>query len=143
MIDLLDDLNQAVTRSAACALGQMGRIEARPMIARLLREEPSEEVIDAVSPVADEECIVPIQTRLVRCGTRRVREYRPPPCQRDGDSDPGTGLGHDVRRQPMNRCHTETIKKRRAINVRVGSRSLPVARVIFQKVQRSGSRNKM
>jgi HEAT repeat protein len=58
MIDLLDDLNQAVARSAACALGQMGRIEARPMIARLLRQEPSEEVIDAVSPVADEECIV-------------------------------------------------------------------------------------
>ena len=58
MIDLLDDLNRAVARSAACALGQMGRIEARPMIARLLREEPSEEVIDAVSPVADEECIV-------------------------------------------------------------------------------------
>ena len=28
------------------------------MIARLLREEPSEEVIDAVSRVADEECIV-------------------------------------------------------------------------------------
>ena len=58
MIDLLDDLNQAVARSAACALGQMGRIEARPMLASLLREEPSEEVIDAVSPVADEECIV-------------------------------------------------------------------------------------
>jgi HEAT repeat protein len=58
MIDLLNDLNRAVARSAACALGQMGRIEARPMIARLLREEPSEEVIDAVSPVADEECIV-------------------------------------------------------------------------------------
>ena len=55
MIDLLDDLNQAVARSAACALGQMGRIEARPMLARVLREEPSEEVIDAVSPVADEE----------------------------------------------------------------------------------------
>ena len=58
MIDLLDDLNRAVARSAACALGQMGRIEARPVIARLLRAEPSEEVIDAVSPVADEECIV-------------------------------------------------------------------------------------
>jgi hypothetical protein len=40
MIDLLDDLNQAVARSAACALGQMGRIEARPMLASLLREEP-------------------------------------------------------------------------------------------------------
>jgi hypothetical protein len=42
----------------------------------------------------------------------------------------------------MNRCHTETIKKRRAINVHVGFRLLPVARVIFQKVRRSGSRNK-
>ena len=44
MIDLLDDLNQAVASSAACALGQMGRIEARPTLASLLREEPSEEV---------------------------------------------------------------------------------------------------
>lgn len=58
MIDLLDDLNQAVAKSTACALGQMGRIEARPMLASLLREEPSEVVIDAVSSVADEECIV-------------------------------------------------------------------------------------
>jgi HEAT repeats len=58
MIDLLDDLNHAVARSAACALGQMGRTEARPMLARLLREGPSEDVIDAVSSVADEECIV-------------------------------------------------------------------------------------
>ena len=58
MIDLLEDLNQGVARSAACALGQIGRIEARPMLAKLLREEPSEEAIDAVSSVADEECIV-------------------------------------------------------------------------------------
>jgi len=58
MIDLLEDLNQGVARSAACALGQIGRIEARPMLAKLLREEPSEEVIDAVSSVADEGCIV-------------------------------------------------------------------------------------
>ena len=58
MIDLLDDLNQDVARSAACALGQIGRIEARPMLAKFLREEPSEEIIDAVSSVADEECIV-------------------------------------------------------------------------------------
>jgi hypothetical protein len=28
------------------------------MLAKLLREEPSEEVIDAVSSIADEECIV-------------------------------------------------------------------------------------
>jgi HEAT repeat protein len=58
MIDLLEDLNQDVARSAACALGQIGRIEARPMLAKLLREEPSEEVIDAVSSIADEECMV-------------------------------------------------------------------------------------
>jgi len=58
MIDLLGDLNQAVARSAACALGQMGRSEARSMLARLLREQPTEEVIDAVSSIADEECLV-------------------------------------------------------------------------------------
>jgi HEAT repeat protein len=58
MIDLLDDLNQGVARSAACALGQIGRVEARPMLAKLLREEPSEEVIDAVSSIADEEGMV-------------------------------------------------------------------------------------
>jgi hypothetical protein len=58
IINLLDDLNQGVARSAACALGQIGRIEARPMLAKLLRDEPSEEVIDAVSAIADEECMV-------------------------------------------------------------------------------------
>jgi hypothetical protein len=58
MIDLLEDLNHGVARSAACALGQIGRIEARPMLAKLLREDPSEEVIDAVSSIADEECLV-------------------------------------------------------------------------------------
>jgi HEAT repeat protein len=55
MIDLLDDLNQGVARSAGCALGQIGRIEARPTLAKLLRDEPPEEVIDAVSSIADEE----------------------------------------------------------------------------------------
>lgn len=58
VVALLDDLDRMVARSAACALGQMGRIEARPMLTSLLREEPSEEVIDSVSPVADEECMV-------------------------------------------------------------------------------------
>src|ERR1700724_2424236 len=58
MIDLLEDLNQGVARSAAYALGQIGRIEARPMLAKVVRDEPSEEVIDAVSSIADEECMV-------------------------------------------------------------------------------------
>lgn len=58
MIELLGDLNQSVVRSAACALGRMGRIEARPVLVKLLRAQPSEEVIDAVSAVADEECMI-------------------------------------------------------------------------------------
>jgi HEAT repeats len=58
MIELLGDLNQDVVRSAACALGRMGRIEARPVLVKLLREQPSVDVVDAVSSVADEECMI-------------------------------------------------------------------------------------
>jgi len=58
LIDLLDDLDANVARSAACALGRMGRIEGRPPLIRLLRDEPSEEVIDAACAVADSECTV-------------------------------------------------------------------------------------
>jgi hypothetical protein len=58
LIDLLDDLDRRVATSAAFALGRMGRIEARPMLKSLLRDDPSEEVIDAVSLIADEECAV-------------------------------------------------------------------------------------
>jgi hypothetical protein len=58
LIDLLDDLHRPVAVAAACALGRAGRTEARPILTRLLREEPTEEVIDAVSAVADEDCIV-------------------------------------------------------------------------------------
>jgi hypothetical protein len=56
--DLLDDLQRPVRMAAACALGLMGRNEVRPLLARHLREEPSAQLIDAVAPVADEECIV-------------------------------------------------------------------------------------
>jgi HEAT repeat protein len=58
LVDLLDDLDRTVARSAACALGQMGRIEAGPTLKRLLRDEPYEDVIDSVSSIADEDCIV-------------------------------------------------------------------------------------
>ncbi len=58
LVDLLDDLDRTVAKSAACALGQMGRIEARPTLTGLLRHEPSEDVIDSVSSIADEECVV-------------------------------------------------------------------------------------
>jgi HEAT repeat protein len=56
--DLLDDLQRPVRMAAACALGLMGRNEVRPLLARYLREEPSAELIDAVSPIADEECVI-------------------------------------------------------------------------------------
>jgi hypothetical protein len=58
LVDLLEDLNRAVATAAACALGRMGRVGARPRLVRLLREDPSDEVIDAVTAVADAECIV-------------------------------------------------------------------------------------
>jgi HEAT repeat protein len=56
--ELLDDLQRPVRMAAACALGLIGRNEVRPFLARYLREEPSAELIDAVAPVADEECII-------------------------------------------------------------------------------------
>ena len=39
LLDLLNDLNDIVARAAACALGRCARVEARPMLARLLRED--------------------------------------------------------------------------------------------------------
>jgi hypothetical protein len=67
LIDLLDDLNEGVQISAACALGRMGRSEARPSLTRWLRERPSPPVIDAISPIADDECIV-LLGRIARAG---------------------------------------------------------------------------
>jgi HEAT repeat protein len=69
LIDLLDDLDQDVATSAACALGRMGRIEARGQIKTLLRDQPSEEVIEAISPIADEECAV-LLGRIARSGSQ-------------------------------------------------------------------------
>jgi HEAT repeat protein len=58
LLDLLGDLNAAVSCAAACALGRMGREEARPFLLHLLRVEPSRNVIESIAAVADEECIV-------------------------------------------------------------------------------------
>jgi len=60
LVELLDDPDHVVAGEAACALGRMGRREARPLLLRLLREQPSSAVIDAVSGVSDEECLVVI-----------------------------------------------------------------------------------
>jgi hypothetical protein len=58
LIDLLGDLHHDVSRAAACALGRMGRAEARPVLKQVLLQEPSVPVIEAVAPIADEECVV-------------------------------------------------------------------------------------
>jgi hypothetical protein len=65
LVDLLDDLDSNVSGSAACALGHLGRPEARPALIRLLGTGPSPQVIDAVAPVADEDCVV-LLARIAR-----------------------------------------------------------------------------
>jgi hypothetical protein len=58
LVDLLSDLDPTVASSAACALGRLGRSEALPKLKELLRVSPSEEVIEAIWPVADKDCPV-------------------------------------------------------------------------------------
>ena len=58
LIDLLGDLDREVSTAAACALGRMGKGEARNQLKRHLKERPSHRVIEALAGVADEESIV-------------------------------------------------------------------------------------
>jgi len=55
---LMVDLRRPVAQAAICALGRLGRAEARPMLAALLEKAPSEEVIEAVSALAEEPSLV-------------------------------------------------------------------------------------
>jgi HEAT repeat protein len=58
LLGLLDDRDRTVAHSAACALGRLGRSDARPALKELLREGPSRDVVKSVSAIADEECMV-------------------------------------------------------------------------------------
>lgn len=58
LLDLARDGDVRVGAAALCALGRMGRQEARPALVRLLRDAPSPEIIDAVATIADEDCVV-------------------------------------------------------------------------------------
>jgi HEAT repeat protein len=58
LIALLDDPDGEVSAAAACALGRMGRVEARNHLKRYLTERPSARVVEAVAGVADDEAIV-------------------------------------------------------------------------------------
>ena len=67
--ELMGDVRRPVAEAAACALGRLGRIEARPVLAALLERTPSEEVIEAVGSVADELCLV-LLGRIARSGSK-------------------------------------------------------------------------
>jgi len=58
LVGLLGDHDWTVASAAACSLGRLGRSEARPALEKLLREQPSREIVDAVVPIADEDCMV-------------------------------------------------------------------------------------
>lgn len=58
LIELVDDLHEAVHRAAACALGRIGRPEARPALQLLLDAAPSAAVIEALAGVADDDSLV-------------------------------------------------------------------------------------
>jgi len=65
LLALLDDLHSGAAEVAACALGRMGRREAIDILLSLLRRKPSAEIIEAVVPIADDDCIV-LLGRLAR-----------------------------------------------------------------------------
>jgi len=67
LVILLNDVDGTVARSAACALGHMGRVEALPMIKGLLRSTPSVDAIDAAASIVDDECVV-LLGRIARAG---------------------------------------------------------------------------
>jgi hypothetical protein len=58
LIELLVDRDLEVSTAAACALGRMGRVEARGPLKRCLNERPSPRVIQAIAAIADEEAVV-------------------------------------------------------------------------------------
>jgi len=67
LIELLTDLDGEVATAAACALGRLGRVEARHRLKHCLTERPSPRVIESVTGIADEEAIV----FLARIGRKR------------------------------------------------------------------------
>jgi HEAT repeat protein len=65
LIAMLDDLDDEVSTAAACALGRLGRAEARIRLKRCISERPSSRVVEAMAGVADDDAIV-LLTRLGR-----------------------------------------------------------------------------
>jgi HEAT repeats len=55
LIDLLADLHVSVAQAAALALGRLGRVEARPLLRRLLTTAPTPEVVRTLGGIADDD----------------------------------------------------------------------------------------
>ncbi|MGH7089933.1 MAG: HEAT repeat domain-containing protein [Stellaceae bacterium] len=68
---LLDELHAEVREAAAIALGRVGRFEARAPLLALLDRKPSAEIIEALAPIADEDCVI-----LLGRVARKNRELR-------------------------------------------------------------------
>ncbi len=58
LVERLADQDEAVRIAAACALGDLGRVEARPILRGLLQTSPSIMIIEAAASVADEAMVV-------------------------------------------------------------------------------------
>jgi hypothetical protein len=67
--ELMVGQRRHVAEAAACALGGLGRAEARPVLAALLEKAPSEDVIEAAGAVADEPSLV-LLGRIARSGSK-------------------------------------------------------------------------
>ena len=65
LLELREDPEGDVSLAADCALGRLGRREALSALAARLRKAPSPEIIEAVAPIADDDCIV-LLARIVR-----------------------------------------------------------------------------
>ena len=82
LVQRLSDEDESVRTAAACALGELGRIEARPMLMGLLQTSPSAAVIEAAVNVADEALVVQLG-KLARAQDR----FRGPVVQALEDCD--------------------------------------------------------
>jgi hypothetical protein len=65
LLDLLDDLHVEVRTAAAFSLGRLGRREVLPTLVEFLKRAPSPDAIEAVTAIADEDCVV-LLARLAR-----------------------------------------------------------------------------
>jgi hypothetical protein len=99
----LDDLDRTVAKAAACALGRMGRTEARPLLKRWLRDEPCEDVVEAASSVADAECVV-LLGRIAR-SIPSLADAARDALEEIGHPDAGAPAG-TIRRLPVSHGHT-------------------------------------